>query len=163
MRKRVWISWATAIFLVAMVAVIASRLRSGSGGVEVDAADEVAGSELLQNPGFEEAGSPLPRGWMQDVKATGKKGVISRDTSRFHGGHASLKLEPNGRNENASPLAVSQLVDGAAYRGKSVRFSGFLAAEGGATGVLGMLSIVNGKPQNLEMLFQGSNSGPGWT
>src|SRR5579863_7957521 len=147
-----------------LVSTDCSRKHEASRGEDsVEAADDVAGPELARNPGFEEPASGVPTGWTQDVKKTGTKGVVSRDTSKFHGGLASVRMQPNGHNDNSNPLAISQLIPAGAYRGKTVRFSGFLAAEGGTTAVLGMLAIVNGRPQNLELLFQGSNAGPDWS
>src|SRR4051794_14560420 len=35
------------------------------------------GQQLAQNPGFEEAGSPAPRGWSWDLKRSGNKGSVS--------------------------------------------------------------------------------------
>src|ERR1700683_1699344 len=42
------------------------------------------GQVLLENGGFEEPGSPLPRGWLWDIKQTGNKGRVSADSEHFH-------------------------------------------------------------------------------
>ncbi len=115
--------------------------------------------ELLQNGGFEEPGTPLPRGWAQDAEQTGEKGRSSADSQTFHSGHVSLRLEPNERNGGDHPLAVSQVVTAGQYRGRKLRFSAYLRATGGASAVLAVLSIVRGKPTKL--VGDGEPSGAG--
>jgi len=105
--------------------------------------------QLLRNGGFEEPGSPLPEGWTQDTRQTGSKGTISTDTSAAHSGKVSIRLEPNGRNDKNNPLAASQLIPAGAYRGRKLRVSAFMRANGGATAVLAVISLVKGKPTNL--------------
>ena len=94
-----------------------------------------------------------PRGWSQDEKTT-SKGRVSQDLAVFRSGSASLKLEPNEENGGEQPLAIFQLIPGAAYRGGKVDVSGYVRAEGGATAVLGMLSIAGGRPGNLVVVTQ---------
>ena len=105
---------------------------------------------LVQNGGFEEGGNP-PRGWSRDMKATGDKGNAGQDRSRAHSGSFSLLLQPNSRNGGASPLSVNQIFSGASLRGQKIEISGYLSAEGGAKAILGMLSVVQGRPGNLAM------------
>lgn len=119
-----------------------------------------AEGELLQNGGFEEPGSPLPRGWSRDMQQTGNKGRVAADSQQFHSGHTALKLEPNERNGGDHPLAVAQMVSAGAYRGRRLRFSAYLRATGGASAVLAVLSIVRGKPTNL--VGDGEPSGGDW-
>jgi hypothetical protein len=110
------------------------------------------GQELARNGGFEEAGTPAG-GWSPSEKGS-DKGRASRDEGRFHAGTASMKLEPNVRNGGEQPLSVMQVISGPDYRGRQVAFSGYLAAEGGATAVLGMLSLAGGRPGNLAVVTQ---------
>jgi alpha-N-arabinofuranosidase len=123
-----------------------------------------AGSRPLpqvRNPGFEGPGTGVPEGWFQDASRTGDKGRVFRDRSRVHSGEASVRLEPNARNGGDQPLAIAQVLDAVAFRGRTVRFSGHLAAEAGATAALGLLSIVRGKPTGFAYVSQGAG-GPAW-
>lgn len=113
--------------------------------------------ELVKNGGFEEAGGPVPKGWSRDMDKTGDKGAVTLDGSRRNGGNASLRLQPNGRNSGEFPLALAQEIPAAGLLGKKVEFSAFLAADGGAKALVGMLSIVGGKPGNLVMLSHGGS------
>ena len=117
-------------------------------------------ANLVRNSGFETEGSPA-REWSQDTGKTGNKGSITRDASRAHGGQFSLKLAPNNSNGGEHPLAVAQEIPAGEFRGKTVEFSAWMAAEGDARASVGMLSLVRGKPGNLVMLqqVQGRN---GW-
>ncbi len=119
------------------------------------------GQQLAQNPGFEEGGAPAPRAWTWDQKQSGNKGSISQDRTRYHSGQVSLKLQPNVRNVAEDPLAITQIIPAAQYRGQQVEFSGYLISEGNTQGILGMLAIVRGAPQGRpDMLFQpGSDRG----
>jgi alpha-L-arabinofuranosidase len=108
------------------------------------------GEELLRNGGFEDGGTPAPASWTRDMAKTGKMGRVSQDRGRFHSGRASLKMEPSNQNSASEPLSIGQIFPAGAYRGRRVRLSGYVIAEGGAMGVLGMLSIVGGRPANLS-------------
>ena len=119
------------------------------------------GQEMVQNGGFEEPGTPLPRGWFQDTKQTGNKGSVSADSTHSHSGQAAMLLRPNSRNTGVYPLAIAQVIPAAAYRGKKVEFSAYVMAEQGATAVLGMLNFVRSRPSDLESVSQGSG-GQGW-
>jgi alpha-N-arabinofuranosidase len=114
--------------------------------------------ELVQFGGFESDGE-LPPPWTRDAKRTGAKGRVSIDRARRHAGGSSIRLEPNRSNDSNDPLAVFQIIPAESYRGQTVRFGGYLAADGGATAGIAILSIVRGKPQKLEMLTQPSNGG----
>lgn len=116
--------------------------------------------ELIQNGGFERGGTPAPEGWNRDMAQTGNKGSVSQDRTRFHSGRASLKFQPNSRNGGDQPLAISQLIPAAAFRGKKVEFSGYLAAEGDARAALAMLSIVAGRP--IGFVAAQPAAGPEW-
>ncbi|MDX2149898.1 MAG: hypothetical protein SFV54_04130 [Bryobacteraceae bacterium] len=125
------------------------------------AAGEASGGaqNLVRNGGFEQGGGGLPEGWFRDMNQTGKKGSVEMDRRKFHSGQASVRLSPNRNNSAEHSLAIAQIIPAAAYRGKKVRFSGRLAAEGGATAVLGVLSVVGGRPQNLAAVTQPSGGG----
>ena len=120
----------------------------------------VAGSQLLQNGGFEEGGNPAPRGWIRDMDRTGGKGSVESERDDPRSGQAALVLKPTQRNDKENPLAIAQIIPAAAWRGKHVEFSGFLAAEGGATAMLGMLTIAGGKASNLVIEAE---AGSAWT
>jgi hypothetical protein len=149
------------VFVVALpILLMGSRaLTQGRRGEQERERDR--DRELAQNGGFEVKGSAVPQGWTWDVKQTGGKGRITTDTGTSHSGHASLKLEPNQRNGGDQPLAVSQIINGAPYRGRKVRFSAYMKADGGATAVIAMMSLVRGKPTNLVGDAQGT-SGKDW-
>src|SRR5262249_4242564 len=53
-------------------------------------------------------------------------------------------------------------IPGATYRGKKLEFSAFMLAQGGATAVLGVLSFIGDRPQNLVTVTQPS-SGSSWS
>lgn len=110
--------------------------------------------ELVKNGGFEEGGKKVPASWSRDEKRTGKSGRLSLDRSKKHSGSWAVKLEPNGRNDSNDPLAVYQVIPAASLRGQTVQFSAFLAAEGGATAGLGMLTITGSGPKDLQMVTQ---------
>ncbi len=120
------------------------------------------GQDLVRNRGFEEGGSQVPQGWMRDLAYTGKKGTVSVDFSRNHTGRASLKLQPNSKNGGDFPLAIAQVIPAAAYRGRTVEFSAYVQAQGGATAALGMLNFVQGRGSNLITVTQPSG-GSQWT
>ena len=122
---------------------------------------EAPTESLLHNGGFEEPASPVPAGWFRDVAKSGDKGTASHDQARFHSGRASIKLQPNRRNRGANPLAIAQVIPAARFRGQEVAFSGYLAAEGDATAVLGMLSVVGGQHEGLVTAKQ-TSGGSGW-
>jgi len=126
---------------------------------EMESQGSIAKEELARNGGFEEGGAPVPQGWFRDSSRTGKEGTVAQDQARFHTGHTSLKLQPNKRNGGDFPLAIAQVIPAGAYAGKKVEFSGYVAAEGGATPVLGMLNFVRGQPANLVTVSpQGGSS-----
>lgn len=117
------------------------------------------GPQLAQNPGFEEDGSPAPKGWTLDLQRAGNKGTVSLDRTRHHSGASSLKLQPNGNNVNTDPLAITQIIPAAQYRGKKVDFSGYMISEGDTQAILGLMALVRGTPKGgPEMLFQNSGS-----
>lgn len=131
---------------VAAILLFAQRANRGEGGPN--------GAELVQNGGFEQAEGSLPRGWNQDHAQTVGKGIALLDKS-------SLKLIPNDHNGGTQPLGISQVIDASAYRGRKVWFAADLKAERGASAVLAVLSVVNGKPGNLVGEGQPSG-GSGW-
>lgn len=121
------------------------------------------GQQLVQNAGFEEDGSPAPQSWTWDQKRSGNKGTITRDLARVHSGHASIKLQPNGKNVANDPLAITQIIPAAQYRGQTVEFSGWMITEGNTQGILGMMSLVRGAPTGgPDMIFQLASEGPNW-
>lgn len=111
----------------------------------------VVGAELLTNPGFEAGGDPVPQGWTWDRDRTGSQGTVSRDTSVAHEGSASIRVAPNANNRNDNPLAIAQIIPADQFRGQHVQFSGYMRAENGAAPLLGMLSLVGGRPENLVL------------
>lgn len=140
------------------VAIVAALLLGQRGDRDEGGPN---GAELLRNGSFEQAGNPLPQGWSQDRSQTGDKGTIRIDASQARTGVVSLKLEPNGRNGGSQPLAISQVIDVSAYRGRKVWFGADLKSEGGAGAVLAVLSLVKGKPGGLAGTGQPQGAG-GW-
>jgi alpha-L-arabinofuranosidase len=134
-------------WLIAAVGLSVGTLSCGHQLRRVEAQN--ASAELVQNGGFEDGGSPAPRGWFRDTSQTQGKGSAEQDQRRFHAGRASLKLSPTSRNSNEHSLAVAQIIPGAPYRGKTLEISGYMVSSGGATAVLGVLSVVRGEPQHL--------------
>lgn len=119
--------------------------------------------QLADNPGFENPGDPVPKGWTWDLKRSGNKGTVTTDNERVHSGRASLKLVPNGENIADDPLSVIQIIPAGAYRGGEVEFSGYMAGEGDTQSILGMMSLVRGRPQGPPvMLFQQGSASPEW-
>ena len=140
-----------------LIACGPSQIGAAAAGEDLGAYDE--GAELLANGGFEDGGSPVPSGWSRDLDRTGGKGEVVIGGDAYNGSH-SLRLEPSGRNDEQNPLALSQLIPATAYRGKQVAFSGYLSAEGGATAIIGMLTIAGGRASNLVLEAE---SGSAWT
>jgi len=129
-------------------------------GTETPSEVLAQGRQLAQNPGFETGGSPAPSGWTFDQKRAGNKGTVSLDRSRKRSGAASLKLQPNGRNVAEDPLAITQIIPAAQYRGQRVQFSGWMITEGNTQGIIGVLSLVRGgATAGPEMLFQNPTGG----
>ncbi len=114
------------------------------------------GGELVRNGGFE-TGDRLPDNWSRDERRTGRSGSVAVDKGKHHSGSASLRLQPSASNNSNDPLAVYQMIPAGSWAGQTVRVSGFVAAEGGATAGIGVLSIVKGRPQALEMRTSQSN------
>jgi len=114
--------------------------------------------QLVTNGSFEEGGSP-PRGWAQDNTLT-KKGATELDHEVFHSGKQSLKLQPNGHN-SGQPLAIGQRFDADRYRGQELELSAYMRVEKGAAAHLGIMSIIGGRPSNLQILTT-ADPNAGW-
>lgn len=100
-----------------------------------------AEENLLSNPAFEDASGGLPAGWNLDpkMKAKGRVSVVDRADGR---GKRALRLEPSDRNtSDLLALNVAQGFPVDPLRGKTLRVSGWLAAEGAATAVLGAYTV----------------------
>lgn len=96
---------------------------------------------LVVNPGFEIAAGVLPAGWTLEERVA-KKGDRRLQTERVHSGHYALMLAPNRQNtERLLELAAGQGFPATPYRGKKMYVSAWLAAEGGATAVVGVFAI----------------------
>ncbi len=137
------------VFASLLTALIVSCNMSPTGAAISTAARSSA--NLVQNGGFEQGGAPAPVGWTWDLQKTGHKGQVSIDRTIAHSGSASVKLAPNSNNDDQTPLAIAQLIPANAYRGKQITYSGYLRAGSGATALIGMLSIADGKALNLQM------------
>jgi len=149
--KLKWQRWSITIAVLFAVGLLRLEMDFSTVRAKGQSAGK-ARDELVQNGGFEEPGSPLPRGWSRDLKQTGKKGSVTVEGSKVHAGSAAVMLQPNDKNAEDQPLAISQIIPAGSYRGKKVVFSGYLAADGGATAGLILLSIVGGRPGNLAMV-----------
>lgn len=153
-RKLQWLSFLTSVIVLLLVG-------RGLLSSQPSAPQVAPREELTRNGGFEESGTSVPQSWFRDSARTGKKGTVLQDHTRFHSGNASLKLEPNKRNGGDFPLAIAQVIPAATWAGKKVEFSAYVAAEGGATAVLGMLNFVRQQPSNLITVTQASGVA-GW-
>src|SRR6516164_7491836 len=130
------------------------------------APDEVHADQsgnILKNGDFElQDKSPVP-GWLIE-QSTEKQGHIAIAAGPVHSGLHSLELAPNGSNVNSGakngPLRVAQGFPAGSLRGKKLYVSGWLAAEGGATAVLGALVLEgNGVVHNIELRQETSPGG----
>jgi alpha-N-arabinofuranosidase len=104
-------------------------------------AEPPAKGNLLANPGFEDAVGGLPAGWNlnEKLKAKGAGSVVE---SGAHTGQRALRLQPTDRNTDdilAFNLGQGFPVD--PIRGKTLRVSAWMAAEGSATGILGAYTV----------------------
>lgn len=142
-------------------ASLAPAAPSLNPGLAAGEGSQDSREELTQNGGFEQGGSPVPQGWTWDRAQTGNQGTVDQDRTRFHSGHASVRLEPNKRNRENQPLAIAQVIPAGAYRGRRVEFSAYMSTQGDATAALGMLSIVRGRPENL--VFAQPSRSSEWT
>jgi alpha-N-arabinofuranosidase len=118
---------------------------------------------ILKNGDFEQrGGDPVP-GWTIEPKIAGQ-GKISIVSGKAHSGQGSLELAPNGRNRpNGSgdgPLRVAEGFPAGSLRGKKLYLSAYMAADGGATALVGAL-ILRGKgmPILVELRQDSSKSG----
>jgi alpha-N-arabinofuranosidase len=92
---------------------------------------------MLANPGFEERAGSLPAGWTLEDRVRAK-GTVSLVTVPVGSGTAALKLAPNGSNTaDVLALNVGQGFTVGELRGRRLRLSAWLAAEGGATASFG--------------------------
>ncbi|UCE59445.1 MAG: hypothetical protein JSU63_18625 [Phycisphaerales bacterium] len=99
---------------------------------------DAGGVTLLVNGGFEADGREVPTGWNLDSAVAGK-GALSLEKSKGRDGGSALRLAPNSRNlPGPKPFALGQVIESDSVRGKKVRVSAWLGAEGGATAVVGM-------------------------
>ena len=91
-----------------------------------------AQENLLGNPSFEEVAADQPLVWQIELRNR-HKGLISIRQDRSHAGRNSLELSPNDENTGTTDcLGVGQAIAATPYRGKSLRISGWMAAEGDA-------------------------------
>lgn len=89
-------------------------------------------TNLLGNPSFEEAAAAQPLVWQIDSRSQ-HKGSVSIRQDRSHAGDNGLELTPNNENTGATDLlGVGQAIAATPYRGKSLKISGWMAAEGDA-------------------------------
>lgn len=106
------------------------------------------GTNILQNPGFEQGDGEVPAGWtLEDrVRQKGRSSVV---TDRKSGGARALRLQPN-RNNTADVLAfnMGQGFPIAPMRGRTLTASAWLAGQGGATAALDV-SVVDRTGQIL--------------
>jgi len=96
---------------------------------------------LLANPGFEDAVGGLPAGWNLNEKlsAKGQASVIERGA---HAGQRALRLQPTDRNtDDLLAFNVGQGFPVDPIRGRTLRVSAWMAAEGSATAILGAYSV----------------------
>ena len=110
------------IFALAGIATAVFRLAS---------VQQAAAENLIVNGAFERVQNGVPDGWVLD-KAVQGRGTLS---VRSEQGRGVLELSPNSKNtDTQKPYGVGQLIGAAQLKGKTVRVSAAIRAEGGATG-----------------------------
>lgn len=114
------------------------------------------GSNLIKNGGFEEGGGRVPNGWIFEDRVA-HKGTVSLQRTWVHSGKYGLRLAPNKENRTALlPLAIGQALPAEPYRGKTMYVSGWVGAEGGAVGVVGLYAIRGDGQILASVRLQGS-------
>jgi alpha-N-arabinofuranosidase len=112
----------------------------------------VSSVNLLSNPGFEEVAADRPAGWQIEQK-NAHKGDISINQEHAQTGRNSLELIPSDENTGTHDLlGVGQAIDATPYRGKLLRISGWLAAEGEAKANLAVY-LMTEKIQGIDYMF----------
>lgn len=122
---------------VTCLMLLGTSCRSQS---ETQAKSTTSGN-YLQNNDFEQGSGPVPAGWTLDQAAAGKGKIEVIDAEPLEG-RQSLRLAPN--QKNAAPdhvFGVGQGFPIDTFRGKQLRVSGTMRAEGDAIGVIGAYTI----------------------
>jgi alpha-N-arabinofuranosidase len=113
----------------------------------------------LENGGFERQVAGLPSGWSSTPEQRGK-GRVLLEQGAGRGGSVGLRLRPNSTNKpGPSFLGLGQRIPAAAWRGKRVRLSAWLGAEGGAVAIVGLSALPKGKPPAAVQIYQASKGG----
>ena len=117
------------------------------------------GSAALANPGFDlPAQNGLPPGWSLDaaVTAKGKVEVLGN----FPGAQGQvLLLQPNERNTGDKLLGVGQLLDAAAWRGRTLTVQARLGAAAGGSAVVGVHALGKAGDLGFVQLRQDDSGG----
>jgi alpha-N-arabinofuranosidase len=99
-----------------------------------------AAQNLIPNGDFRQADGTRPALWNLDAAVRGKGEVRLVDLPGGGSGRA-VELRPNARNGGARPLGLGQVIDAKALRGQRLTLSALLAAEGGATAIVGLHAL----------------------
>lgn len=117
---------------------------------------------LLANGGFEKAGGAVGAGWHFDEKKHDGKGTVERQSESAHEGKFALRISPAKPNLQAGDdtIGVGQILSGRPVRAQNLYVSAWMAAEGNATAVVGVLALKKDqKPIGIGVLTQASNGG----
>lgn len=100
-----------------------------------------AGAPDIVNAGFDQPSSDgLPPAWFLDAAAKGK-GQIQLLASYPGATGNVLQLKPNGTNSGDKLLGLGQLLDAAAWRGRSIGIEVKMGASGGAAAIAGVHAL----------------------
>lgn len=100
-----------------------------------------AGGNIVANPSFELCQGSLPQAWTFEDREKGK-GEVEVVRNHAHSGNWALMLKPNTNNTaDVLALNIGQAFRIDPFRGKSLKLSGWVQAEGGALAVIGLYAI----------------------
>jgi alpha-N-arabinofuranosidase len=112
----------------------------------------------LVNGDFEHFSGEVPDGWTLDpvVRDKGSLSVANADSVPSH--HI-LSLQPTGRNSDQKPFGIGEMLDARALRGRNIRIEAQLGAAKGATAVVGIHALADGKDVGFVQMRQDDSSG----
>lgn len=98
---------------------------------------------LIANGGFEQDGAVVGSGWSFDRAKHEGKGVVERQSERQREGRFALRIAPSPKNRDAGDdaIGVGQWLTGRQIRAKSLFVSAWMAADGDATAVVGVIAM----------------------
>lgn len=144
---RFW-RWISILAVLGIFLFVAFRHRSSP----ICLAQELPSENLLKNAGFEESRTSPPEFWGVDPEGA-VKGQIQVVANASSNGN-TLQLLPNARNTGGNrPLAVVQNIPAAQFRGRTIRLSAEMKAEGAASAVAMVIPLrQNGSQEDVALL-----------